>query len=209
MENVIVGLLAIGIGLLLLFYGYLAMRIVIAVWGAFAGFFLGAGAVAAITGAGLLATALGWIVGIGVGLVLGLIAYLYYAVSVVLGMGAFGFTIGTTLMAALGVTWSWLVVLVGIAVGVLLAVLALVGDLPMLILAVLSALAGASVTVTGALLLLGTLDRDELATPETTQTLELGWVWTAAYVVLALAGLVVQLRSADARRGTLREAWRA
>jgi hypothetical protein len=63
--------------------------------------------------------------------------------------------------------------------------------------------------VTGALLLLGTLDRDELATPETTQTLELGWVWTAAYVVLALAGLVVQLRSADARRGTLREAWRA
>jgi hypothetical protein len=141
--------------------------------------------------------------------VFGLIAYLYYAVSVVIGMGAIGFALGTTLMAALGVTWSWLVVLVGIVVGVLLAMLAIVGDLPLLILAILGAFAGASVTIAGVLLLVGVLDVEELAAPETTQTIELGWVWTAAYLVLGVAGLVVQLRSVEARRGTLRESWSA
>jgi hypothetical protein len=207
-EDVVIGLVAIAVGLLLCFAGYAALRAVIAVWGAFAGFLLGAGLVASITGEGFLATVAGWLVGLAVGLVFGLIAYLYYAVSVVIGMGAIGFALGTTVMAALGVSWSWLVVLVGIVVGVLLAMLAIVGDLPMLILAILGAFAGASVTVTGILLLTGTLDRAELATPETTQALELGWLWTAVYLVLAVAGLVVQLRSVEARRGTLRESWR-
>lgn len=206
-EDVVIGLVATAVGLLLCFAGYAALRAVIAVWGAFAGFLLGAGLVASITGEGFLATVAGWLVGLAVGLVVGLIAYLYYAVSVVIGMGAIGFTLGTTLMAALGVSWSWLVVLVGIVVGVLLAMLAIVGDLPMLILAVLGAFAGASVTVTGILLLIGTLDRAELAAPETTQTLELGWLWTAVYLALTVAGLIVQLRSVEARRGTLRESW--
>jgi hypothetical protein len=207
--DVIIGLLAIAVGLLLCFAGYAALRAVIAVWGAFAGFFLGAGVVAAVTGEGFLASVVAWVVGLAVALVFGLIAYLYYAVSVVIGMGAIGFALGTTLMAALGVTWSWLVVLVGIVVGVLLAMLAIVGDLPLLILAILGAFAGASVTIAGVLLLVGVLDVEELAAPETTQTMELGWVWTAAYLVLGVAGLVVQLRSVEARRGTLRESWSA
>ena len=208
-ETVLIGLLAIVVGLALCFYGYAALRLVIAIWGAFAGFLLGAGVIAQVTGDGFLANGLAWLVGLGVALLFGLIAYLYYAVSVVLGMGAIGFALGTTLMAALGVSWSWLIVLVGVAVGVVLAFLAIAGDLPMLILAVLGAFAGSSVAITGALLLFGVLERDDLATPETTQTVALGWWWTVAYLVLAVVGLVVQLRSVEARRGTLRDAWAA
>jgi hypothetical protein len=55
----------------------------------------------------------------------------------------------------------------------------------------------------------GVLDRADLATPETTQTVEISWLWTVAYIVLAIAGLVFQLRTAEARRGTLRDAWAA
>jgi hypothetical protein len=208
-DNILIGLLAIVVGLALCFYGYAALRLVIAIWGAFAGFLLGAGIVASVTGEGFLATGLAWLVGLGVAIVFGLIAYLYYAVSVILGMGAIGFALGTTLMAALGVSWSWLVILVGVAVGVLLAFLAIAGDLPMLILAVLGAFAGASVTISGALLVVGVLDREDLASPETTQSVELGWWWTAAYLVLAVVGLVVQLRSVETRQGTLRETWAA
>lgn len=207
MENLVVGILAILVGGLLTVAGYAALRAVIAVWGAFAGFLLGAGVVATFTGEGFLSTLLGWGVGLAVGLAFGLIAYLYYAVSVVLAMSAIGFTLGSTLLAALGVTWTWLLVLAGVAGGVLLAVLAIVGDVPMLLLTVLGALAGASITVTGLLLVFGLLDRTDLAEPETTTTLELGWWWTAIYFVLVVVGLVVQLRDQAARSGTLRESW--
>ena len=64
MNDIVVGLVAILTGAVFCFRGYLAMRIIIPLWGAFAGFMLGAGIVA--TDAGFLATALGWIVGFAV-----------------------------------------------------------------------------------------------------------------------------------------------
>lgn len=207
METVLIGVLAVVVGGLLAFEGYTALRVVIAAWGGFAGFLLGAGVVAAVTGEGLLSGVLGWVVGLAVGLAFGLIAYLYYAVSVVIGMAAIGFSLGTTVMVALGVSWTWLVVVIGIAAGVLLAMIAIVGDLPMLILAVLGAFSGSAVAITGLLLLVGIIDPAALTTAETTQTLELSWWWNVAYVVLAMAGLIFQLRSAEARRGTLRDGW--
>lgn len=122
-------------------------------------------------------------------------------------MSAIGFTLGTTTMVALGVTWSWVVVLVGVVVGALLAMVAIARDLPKLILALLGALAGSSLAITGILLLTGTLDRGDLASTETTTGLDLWWGWTVAYVVLAAAGLASQLRDVAARRGTLRDGW--
>lgn len=209
MQDVLIGVLAVVVGALLCFHGYTALRLVISMWGAFAGFFLGAGLVAGVTGETLLASVLAWLVGVAVGLVFGVVAYLYYAVSVVVGMGAIGFTLGTTAMVALGVTWSWVVVLAGVAVAVLLALMAVVGDLPLLILALLSALAGASTILAGVLLVTGALSTPELAEGATTQSLDLGWWWTAAYIVLATLGLTGQLRTVEARRGTLRQAWAA
>jgi hypothetical protein len=209
MEDGILGVLALVVGGLLCFRGYAALRVVIAVWGGFSGFVLGAGLVAGLTGDGFLASALAWTAGLALAVLFGLLAYLYYALSVVLGMGAIGFVLGTTAMVALGVSWSWLIVLVGVAAAVLLAGVAIAGDLPLLILALLSALAGSSTVLAGVLLLTGTLDGADLAEPGTTGTLGLGWWWTAAYLALAVVGLAAQLRSEDARRATLREAWGA
>jgi hypothetical protein len=209
MSDVVLGLLAVLVGALLCFRGYAALRLVIAVWGAFTGFFLGASLVASVTGEGFLASALAWGVGTVVALAFGLVAYLYYAVSVVIGMGAIGFALGTTAMVAIGVSWSWVVVLVGVAAAVLLAVVAIVRDLPLVILAVLGAMAGATTMLAGVLLLVGQLRSGDLAVAGTPEELALGWWWSAAYLALALFGLVVQLRSERLRRGTLRDAWAA
>jgi hypothetical protein len=205
--DIVLGLLAVLIGALLCFRGYAALRIVIAAWGAFAGFLLGAGIVAQVTGEGFLVSLLAWMIGLLVAVAFGLLAYLYYAVSVVVGMGAIGFSLGTTLMVVLGVTWSWVIIGVGLLVGVGLAVLAIVGDLPLLILAVLGAFAGASVVVAGLLLIFGQLGSEELAATETSSTLELGWWWTVGYLVLAVAGLAFQLGTPEMRRGNLRGSW--
>jgi hypothetical protein len=206
-QDFVIGSLAVLIGLLLCFRGYAALRLIIAAWGAFAGFLLGAGVVAQVTDASFLGSVVAWLVGLVVAVAFGLLAYLYYAVSVVIGMGAIGFALGTTLMVVLGVTWSWVIVLVGLVVGVALAALAIVGDLPLLILAVLGAFAGASVVITGLLLLLGRLGSDDLGATATSATLDLGWWWTLGYLLLAVAGLSAQLTSAEVRRGNLRSTW--
>ncbi len=207
MENVLVGGVAVVVGGALCFRGYAALRIVITLWGAFAGFLLGAGVVAGVTGESFLASAAAWAAGLVVAGLFGLLAYAYYAISVLIGMSAIGFTLGTTAMVAMGVTWSWAVVVVGIVVGALLAAVAIAGDLPKLLLALLGAFAGSSILIAGILLLIGLLDRGDLASTDTTAVLELWWGWNVAYVVLALAGLTSQLRDVTARRGSLRDDW--
>ena len=205
MDDVIVGVVTLLIGAVFCFRGYLAMRLVIPAWGAFAGFVLGAGIVSGDDG--FLGSLLGWLVGIALAVVFALIAYLYYEVAVVIGMGAIGFAIGTTIMAALGVTWSWAIVIVGVGLGALLAVVAIIGDLPMLLLTVLTALAGASAIVNGLMLIFGVVDLDDYTVATTTEGVADDWWWFAVYAGLAVVGMIAQLTDTDRRRATLREAW--
>jgi hypothetical protein len=208
-EEIVLGLLAVIVGVVFCFRGYLTMRLVIPLWGALAGFLLGAGLVASVTGDGLLGGLASWAGGVVLGLLFALIAYTYYEVSVVLAMGAIGFALGTSLMVALGVSWNWLIVLTGVAVAVLLAVIALMGELPMVLLTVLTATAGASAVVAGLLLLTGGLETSELGTTALTDQLQEAPGWWVLYAVLALAGIVAQLRALASLRGSLREQWMA
>ena len=203
------GVLLLLVGAAFCFQGYLALRLLIPIWGALVGFSVGAGLVAAVNDERFLATALGWIVGLVVAVVFALLAYLYDAVSVVLAMGAIGFLLGTSVMDAFDVQWEWLVVLVGIAAGVLLAVLAVVADLPMVLLVVLDALGGASAMVGALMLLTGAVDTDEFTSDEVIASADRDWWWTALYVVLAVAGIVVQVRATDRWRMSMRRAWEA
>jgi hypothetical protein len=207
MEDVIFALLVILAGGLFCFFGYLAFRVIIPIWGALVGFSLGAGAVAAWTDDGFLATGLGWAVGIGVALLFAVLAYVFYVVAVVLALGSIGFALGTSLMAALGVDWTWLVVLVGVAVGVLLALLAIVGDLPMVLLVVLSALAGASAITAGIMLLAGTIGTDDFTDDAVTAEAGDNWWWYAIYAAIAVVGVITQLRLTESIRGSMRESW--
>lgn len=205
MVDVIVGVITLLIGAMFCFRGYLAMRIVIPIWGALAGFNLGA---AVVSGSdGFLGSALGWIVGIALAVVFALIAYLYYSVAVVIGMSAIGFVIGSTLLAALGVTWSWVIIVAGVAMAVVLAVVAIVGDLPMVLLTVLTALAGAAAIVNGLMLVFGVVDLDDYTVATTTEGVADDWWWIAIYAGLAIAGIIAQLADTDRRRDTLRDAW--
>jgi len=61
------GVLAIIVGIAFCFRGYVAMRLIIPLWGAFSGFILGAGLVASLAGEGFLSSLLGWLAGLGHG----------------------------------------------------------------------------------------------------------------------------------------------
>ncbi len=207
MSDVVVGLLAVGIGGLFCFRGWLMLRIIIPVWGGFVGFMFGAGLVAAFADESFLGSLLGWIIGGVTALIFGLVAYIYYEVSVVIAMAAIGFSLSTTVLVALGVTWNWVTILVGIAVAALLAFVAIAGDLPMVILTVLSAFAGASTIVAGLMLIFGVVDTGQFSSAGTTRDLDDDWWWYAIYFATAVAGLVSQFRLLDRVSGSLRQAW--
>jgi hypothetical protein len=207
MADVGLGVLAIIVGIAFCFRGYVAMRLIIPLWGAFSGFILGAGFIASILDEGFLTSLLGWLVGLVVALVFGVLAYLYYEISVLIAMSAIGFAIGTAAMVALGVQWSWLIVLVGVACGVLLALLGILGDLPMVLLVVLTAMAGATAVVTGVMLLVGVVSVGDFDSVATTAAIDDDWWWYAAYVALVIAGIASQVTAAARIRGSLRAAW--
>lgn len=207
MADIVVAVLAIAIGAAFCFRGYLAMRIVIPIWGAFAGLIFGAGLVASLAGEGFLASLLGWLVGFGFALLFGAFAYLYYEVSVFIAMAAIGFSLGATAMVAIGAEWSWLIILAGVIVGALLAMMAIVANVPMALLTVLTAFAGATAIVAGVMLLFGVISLDDFGSAATTATLADAWWWYAIYVVLAVAGIVAQYRAIDTLRGSLRSSW--
>ena len=206
MENVFFGLLAIAAGALFCFRGALAFRVLIPVWGAFVGFASGAALVASMTGEGFLQTGLAWLVALGTAALFGLLAYLYYEVAVVLAMGSIGFAIGASLMVALGISWNWMIILVGIALGGFLAAGAVVVNLPMIVLVVLSALGGASAIVTGIMLLVGAVDTQDFSNAAVTARIGNDW-WFLIYLALALFGVVVQARASDQLRRSMRDSW--
>ena len=158
MTDILLGLLAILAGGAMLLAGQFVLRLVLPIWGFFAGFAFGAGLVAELSDERFLGTVLGWVLGLVFALIFAIFAYLYFAVAVILAMAAFGFAIGSGLVVALGIDWNWVAVLVGVAVGAVVGLVSVFGNMPMIVLAVISSIAGAVGVVAGLMLLVGSLD---------------------------------------------------
>lgn len=208
MKDILVGLLAVVAGLLFCFRGYLLMRIVIPLWGLFVGFALGGALVSAITERAFLGTVLGWIVGIVIGVVFAFIAYAYYAVAVVLTMATVGYLLGSTLMVALDVRWNWVVVAVGVVLAIVLALGAVIVDLPTVVLTVVTALSGATATIGGVMLIVNRLDLVDLGDDAVTASINASWGWWLAYLALAFAGVFAQVQATEDVRASVRSTWK-
>src|SRR5438128_3993489 len=121
-QDFLIGLLVLLVGAAFCFAGYRFFRVLIAIWGFFAGFLIGASGVVVLFGGGFLATVLGWIVGVVVGLIIAAVAYFFYVVAVVILGASVGYWIGIGLMSAIGFSsQGFLTVLVGIIAAVVLA----------------------------------------------------------------------------------------
>lgn len=205
MTDIAVGVLSLGLGALLLFAGYVAMRGVLAFTGAFVGFMLGGGIVAGVTGTGFLAGVATWIGAVLGALLLGWLAYAFYQVAVLVGLAFIGFAIGAGLVRLFGGEQPWLLWLVGGVVAALLVAVGMLGDLPAAILIILTSIAGAETVVASVLLLIGAIDVETLQGGADV-ALEHGWWWAAAVFALAIVGIVVQGRR-QRRAANMRAAW--
>ena len=185
------------LGLAFCFLGYRIFLVLLPVWGFFAGFWLGAQAIALLLGGGFLATTTGFVVGFVVGLVFAVLSYLFFVVGVAIVAGAIGAALGTGLMAALGFDASLLVTLVGLISAILVVVVTLWFNIQKYVIIVATALTGANLIVLSPLLLFGqvTLDELEAAGGSIAPVLQESWFWLIVWLALAVFGVVLQIRA--------------
>lgn len=209
MADIILGILAIIAGGAMLVAGQLVLRLVIPIWGFFAGFAVGAGLVADLGDDRFLGTVLGWVLGLFLALVFAVFAYLYYYVAIVLAMGAAGFAIGSGIVVAFGISWNWVAVLVGLVVGLAVGIVSVLTNVPMIMLVFIGSIAGAVGVVGGLMLLVGSLNSADFSRGDFTDTVSNSFGWSLLLVVLAIAGILMQARQRAMMRQSIHEVWYA
>jgi hypothetical protein len=191
------GLIWILIGAAALLAGYRFFRVLLPIFGFLAGFVIGAQAVATIFNEGFLASLLGILAGIALGLLLAFISYIWWWLGVIIAIGAMGYAIGYGLLPLIGIDLDLVNVLIGLAFGIAVAAVAALFQLPRLLVIFWTSVWGAATAIIGFLMVIGRVSSDDLGYGGIDQYVNHEWFWLAAWVVLAAAGVVIQLYTSD------------
>lgn len=194
-QSLLLALFALGVGVVLLLWGYRTFLFMLPVFGFFAGLWLGAHTIAVLFGAGFLADVTGLVVGLVLGLIVAVLSYLFYGVGIAIVAGMIGYGLGVGLMEAIGLDF-WLI---AVPVGVVLAILVIIGtfafNLQKYVIIALTAIAGANALVLSIGLLFGSIAPGEvrLAGNAIRPLVEDGGLWLVVWLVLAIVGVVYQV----------------
>lgn len=195
-ERLVIGPLALLIGILFCFAGYRLFRVIMAIWGFLLGFFIGTQIVTSFLDNSSVTPTLSWSVGILLGLVLAILAYALYTAAMTLLGASIGYILGTTLVTGLGIgNQAMLVVGVGLILAVLFAILILALDLARLLIVANTAMGGATAIVIGVLLLTMLLPTDFLHFDQLADFIKNAPAWLLLWLGLAIAGGIFQLQN--------------
>jgi len=214
-ERLVIGPLALLIGILFCFAGYRLFRVIMAIWGFLLGFFIGTQIVTSFLDSSSVTSTLSWSVGILLGLVLAILAYALYTAAMTLLGASIGYVLGTTLVTGLGIgNQAMLVVGVGLILAVLFAILILALDLARLLIVANTSMGGAAAIVIGILLLAMLIPTDFLHFDQLADFIKNEPAWLLLWLGLAIAGGIFQLQNtrsyqlekyALARKGSQRQ----
>ncbi len=187
---------AAALGAALWFAGYRIFLVLLPILGFFAGFWLGAEAVALVLGTGFLATTTSWIVGAVVGLVAAVLSYLFFMLGIAVVAAAIGAALGAGFMGALGFESGFLAIIVVLVCAIAAAVLAVLFNIEKYVIIAFTAISGANALLLSILLLIGKVSLEDLPTTGNTikPILQDSWFWLIVWLVVAVAGFVVQVR---------------
>ena len=193
-ESILVGLLAIGIGLAWALYGLKLFTILLPIWAFFFGLVAGAQWGTDVFGDGFLATTLSWGIGIVFGIVLAAISFFWYYAAIVLLGGAVGYALGVGVFEYFGLGDGVLVVIIGLIVGAIFAIGTFLLGVPVLLVMVFSAFSGAAAVVNGVLILTNQIKLDTLNDGIFGSLFANGVLGTVAFLVLGGVALYWQIR---------------
>ncbi len=192
------GTIGLLFGLAVAFLGYRLLWVVLPIWGFFFGLALGAQTIQAILGDAFFGTVTSWVVGFLVGALFAVLSYLFYFLAVAILSGSLGYSLTVGLLGAIGLDFGLIVWLLAIVVAVIVAVLVLRFNIQKYAVIVVTALGGAGVIIFIMLAAFeGVLITSLLSNPVMTAISNSFW-YLLVFAVVAIAGIVVQLRSSQA-----------
>src|SRR4051794_35278744 len=194
LEGIIIGLLAIGIGLAWAFYGLKLFTILLPLWAFFFGLIAGAQWGADIFGQGFFASVLSWGIGLVFGLVLAAISYFWYYAAIVILGGAVGYALGVGFFEFLGFGTGVIAIVVGLILGALFAIGTFLLGVPVLLVMVLSAFSGAAAVVNGVLILFNQIPVGAVNVGIFGSLFHQGIIGTVAFLVIGAAAVLYQMR---------------
>ncbi len=208
MEGLLLGALAMAIGLAFAFWGFRVFLILLPIWGFFAGFLLGAQGVTYLFGDAFLATATGWVIGFFLGLIFAVLSYLYYWAAVILLGGALGYQLTIGLLQWIGFDADgWISFGLALVGGAIFAVGFILLHMPAVLVIVATAISGAAATLAGLALALGLVPVQQAGGGiiGLHSQWDLGWIGIILGIALAFAGAIYQTRTIADMSAAIRE----
>ena len=195
-QDFLIGALVLLVGAVFCFVGYRFFRILIVIWGFFAGFNLGTAAMTSLFNNAFLGTTTGIVLGLVIGLVFAALAYFFYYFAVVLLGASAGYSLGSGLIGAIGLNNpGFVAVIVGVVLAVVFAFLILVLNLPKILIMVFTALGGAVAMLAGLLILFGQVKVAYLQYGDAVALVKASWFWSIVALALAVVGFLAQWRT--------------
>lgn len=189
-----VALIALLFGLAVVFAGYRLFLFLLPIWGFFFGFFLGAQSVQALFGSAFLATVTSWVVGFLVGALFAVLSYLFYLFAVALLAGSFGYALAVALLTWIGLDYGFLVWLIGIVAGIVVALIVIAFNIQKYAIIFITAVGGTGAIIYTLLVAFGNLNFQDMLFGPVKMALQDSFWWLLFFLVLAIAGIVVQWR---------------
>ena len=208
LEQILVGIVAIVVGLAWAFYGFKAFIILLPIWAFLVGFAAGASWIQQLFGDGFFATVTSWVGGLVVGIVLAVLSYFWYYAAVVILGGALGYTLVAGFLGSFGMD-GIVAIALGLAAGAIVAFITIILAVPAWLVVILSAVGGAVAAVNGALILIGRIQLEDISFGLGQGLAADPIIATIGVIVIAAAGIVYQMRDlADTAASIRREGYR-
>lgn len=194
MNDILIGLLLLIVGVGLTLWGLRVFFLMLPILGFLSGFFVGATLIAGWFGDGFLSTLGSWIAGILIGLLFAVASYLYWYIGAILGAASLGALAGAGLMSLFNVDTGWIILLVAFIGAALAAIAAFILRLPIYIVIVQTALAGATAVIAGLMLVFNLIELDEFRFGATWAIVNHSWLWMILLILVGAVGIAAQLR---------------
>jgi hypothetical protein len=186
-------IIALLIGVAMVFNGYRWFLILLPIFGFVWGFGLGAQTMHALFGYQMFATVASWVVGLIAGVVFAVLSYFFYLFGVAIFAGSIGYSLAVGLMWAIGFELNFITWLIGIVAAVALAFVVLKFNVQKYVIIIGTSLAGAGVIIATILFAFGKVDVAQLATLAAKAAVSMNIWWWLLFVVLAGAGIYSQI----------------
>ena len=192
--QLLVGILAVLIGLAFAFGGWRFFLLLLPLWGFVVGFSLGTEAMRALFGDGTFATVTSWVVGFVIAVLFAVFSYLYYYIAIAVLAGTVGYALGASAWGLIGNEQGVVAFVIGLVVGVIFAAVVLALNVPRYLVIVLTGLGGAAAVVAGWFILIGKVPSDNVTWWQVGLLIKDSWFYLIAWALIGAAGILAQLR---------------